>query len=314
MEFPVFDLHCDTAEKLIGLDGATPSQLRSNLGHIDLERTTKLPGYAQCFACFTTTSDDPMCPVNLFEKKLAAIMSQVEKNCDLINLVYSAGEIEENRKNGIMSAILTIEGPAGFGFDPGLIPDLHSVGFRVTSLGWNEENSLTGSHATGGGLTAQGKEYVQLAQRSGMIVDVSHISDEGFYDIMDITQAPIIATHSNSRAVYNVSRNLTDDMFLQICKNQGVVGINLYSDFLGNNPDMDTVCDHILHFLELDPSGKHISLGSDFDGCERLPAGISGVQDYPELSRRMLERGIPENMVFDIFWGNAMEVFRKCCS
>lgn len=312
MDFPVFDLHCDTADVLIGADGAAPAPLRKNNAHIDLERASSLSGFAQCFACFTTTDANPMRAVELFEKKLASVIGEVEKNGDLIRIAYTAEEIEQNRNDGIMSAILTIEGPAGFGFDPELLQDLYSIGFRITSLGWNEKNPLTGSHITGGGLTEQGREYVKKAQRLGMLVDVSHISDEGFYDIMDITQGPIVATHSNSRSVHNVSRNLTDDMFLQICKTSGVAGINLYSDFLGNNADIDTVCDHIFHFLSLDPDGKHISLGSDFDGCERLPAGLSGVQDYPRLSQRLMERGLSAEMVYNIFWNNALEVFRQC--
>src|SRR5699024_92825 len=133
--------------------------------------------------------------------------------------------------------------------DPELLEDLHRLGFRITTLGWNEKNPLTGSHKTGGGLTDLGKAYVEEAQRLGMVVDVSHISDEGFWDIMEITKAPVIASHSNSRSVCNVSRNLTDDMFLAICKTGGVTGINLCPDFLGVNPNLDTVCDHIFHFL-----------------------------------------------------------------
>ena len=150
------------------------------------------------------------------------------------------------------------------------------------------------------------------AQRLGMIVDVSHISDEGFWDIMNITKAPIVATHSNSRAVWNVSRNLTDEMFIAICKSEGVVGINLYANFLGDDPDLNTVCDHILHFLALDPSGKHIALGGDLDGCEKLPNGFDGVQDYPKLAQSLLDRGVSEETVFDIFWNNAMGVMKRC--
>lgn len=312
MDFPVFDLHCDTAETLVGVDIAAPVRLRKNNVHIDLERASSLSGYAQCFACFTTTTENPLHAIELFEKKLAAIIGEVEKNNDVIRLAYSADDVEENCQNGIMSSILTIEGPAGFGFDSALLQDLYSVGFRITSLGWNERNPLTGSHVTGGGLTEQGREYVQQAQQLGMLVDVSHISDEGFYDIMDITRGPVVATHSNSRSVHNVSRNLTDDMFLQICKSNGVAGINLYSEFLGENADVDTVCDHIFHFLSLDPDGKHIALGSDFDGCDRLPVGIFGIQDYPVLARRLIERGLTEEMVYNIFWNNALEVFRQC--
>ena len=122
-----------------------------------------------------------------------------------------------------MSAILTLEGTAGIGYDPALLEDLHAIGFRISSLGWNESNPLTGSHKTGGGLTDQGREFVKEAQRLGILVDVSHISDEGFWDMMDVTNAPIIATHSNSRAVWNDSRNLTDEMFLAITESKKIV-------------------------------------------------------------------------------------------
>ena len=315
MNFPVFDLHCDTACALLGEDLQQAGALRKNEYHIDLERAKALPGYAQCFACFTTPQTNRpggTTDTQLFEREMVSVLREVEKNKDWISLVYNAKEIAENHKNGKMSAILTIEGAAGFGFDPELLEDLYNVGFRITSLGWNEKNVLCGSHVTGGGLTELGKQYVFEAQRLGMLIDVSHISDEAFWDIMDITQAPVIATHSNSRAVCNVSRNLTDDMFKAICKTGGVAGLNLYADFLGENATLDTVCDHVEHWLNLGGE-KHIALGGDLDGCELLPAGFAGVQDYPKLAEALLKRGISEQTVRDIFWNNAMGVFEKCC-
>ena len=152
-----------------------------------------------------------------------------------------------------ISAVLTIEGSAGIGFNPDALTDAYAEGFRITTLGWNESNSLAGSHKTGEGLSEKGREYVRKAQNLGMLVDVSHISDAAFWDIMDITQAPIVATHSNSRTLCNVSRNLTDEMFMAISQSGGVAGINFYTDFIGELPTMDALCDHIIHFLELDP-------------------------------------------------------------
>jgi membrane dipeptidase len=142
---------------------------------------------------------------------------------------------------------------------------------------------------------------------------VSHISDEGFWDIMKITEKPIIATHSNSRAVCGHSRNLTDDMFRAICETGGVAGFNQCAPFVGEKPDLGTVCDHILHLLELDPDGKHISLGGDLDGIEYLPDGFSGIQDYPKISDRLTERGLCAETVYNIFWNNALGVIKRCC-
>ena len=310
MEFSVFDLHCDTAIALSEFDGAGYAELKSNKAHIDLDRAGKLPGYAQCFACFSTTSKK-VNPVDAFEKKLAAILRELDRNKKVIRQAFTAEEIEKNREAGMMSAILTIEGPAGFGFDPELLEDLYKVGFRISSLGWNEKNVLTGSHVTGGGLSELGRAYVKELQRLGMLVDVSHISDEGFWDIIDITEGPVVATHSNSRSVCGVSRNLTDDMFKAICSTGGVAGINLYPDFLGEAADLDTVCDHVFHFMEMDPEGKHISLGGDLDGIETLPSGFAGVEDYSKISDKLIARGLTEDIVLNIFWNNALGVLKN---
>ena len=316
MNIPVFDLHCDTALALLGRGVNEVGSLRSNTYHIDLERARSLSGYAQCFACFTTPFMEDWygkSPVDIFEREMAVILNQIQANPDLISQAFSAKEVQQNLEKGIMSGILTIEGPAGFGFDPALLEDLYSIGFRMTTLGWNEDNILTGSHKTGGGLTDLGREFVREAQRVGMMVDVSHISDQGFWDLMEITEKPVVASHSNSRGVCDNSRNLTDDMFKAICQTGGVVGFNQCAPFVGEKPDLDTVCDHILHFLELDPAGEHIALGGDLDGCDELPAGFDGIQSYPAMAARLLERGIDLQILNNIFWKNALGVMERCC-
>lgn len=315
MSFPVFDLHCDTALTLVQKGKDSGETLRKNMGHIDLERAKALPGYCQCFACFSTTGEglpSGISATTLFEREMDAVMGQIEENSDWIRLAYSAEDVEENQRIGLMSGILTVEGPAGFGFDPELLEDLYKAGFRISSLGWNEKNVLTGSNVTGGGLTDLGREYVKEAQRVGIGVDVSHISDAGFWDIIKITEKPIIATHSNSRQVWNHSRNLTDDMFRAICETGGVAGLNLYSVFIGREPDLDTACAHILHFLELDNDGRHIALGGDLDGCDQLPMGFEGVESYPALAQCLLRHGVGETIVRRIFWENSLEVLRSC--
>ena len=315
MNFPVFDLHCDTLSRLLGREMDSYGSLAENDCHISLSRAQKLSGYAQCFAVFTTDlwrDKSPVSPVQSFERQIVQFQKAMAENQG-IAMAYSPRDVINNHKNGVMSGILTIEGPAGFDFDPQLLSDLSLIGFRMTSLGWNEKNVLTGSNVTGGGLTDLGKEYVKEAQKQKMIVDVSHISDEGFWDIMHITEKPVVASHSNARAVHNHSRNLTDEMFIALCQTGGLAGINLYSAFLGENADIDTVCDHIFHYLELDPTGKHIALGGDLDGCDSLPSGFNGVDDYPKIASRLLERGLSEELIRNIYWNNALEVMSKCC-
>ena len=311
MKFPVFDLHCDTALALLGEDVNQAGSLASNKGHIDLNRAEKLAGYCQCFACFTTPYMEQwhhITPTLVFEREIATIQREIDKNKKRISIAYTPEDVIDNQEKGKMSAILTIEGPAGFGFDPELLESMFLAGFRISTLGWNESNPLTGSNQTGGGLTDLGKAYVRQAQSLGILVDVSHISDEGFWDIMKITQAPVIASHSNSRALCNHSRNLTDDMFRAIRDSGGVAGINQFADFLGQKPTLDTVCDHIFHFMELDPEGKHIALGGDLDGCEALAEGFEGVQSYDALADRLIARGLDAATVQNIYWNNALGV------
>ena len=315
MNIPVFDLHCDSAYALLGEDLNQAGSLRKNNLHIDLERASELSGYCQCFACFTTPDmgqQQNVSPVVVFEREIATIQRELDLNKDKIRLAYSVSDIENNREKGIMSAVLTLEGTAGFGYDPDMLEDLSLIGFKITSLGWNESNPLTGSNVTGGGLTDLGRKFVKEAQRFGMLVDVSHISDEGFWDIINITDAPIVATHSNSRKICGHSRNLTDDMFRAICQTDGVAGLNLYTAFIGDGPvSMDNACDHILHFLELDPSGKHIALGGDLDGCESVPDGFEDIRGYNRLAERLHQRGLNEDMIMDIFWNNAIGVMER---
>ncbi len=305
MKYPVFDLHCDTSDYL-----AKGKSLLENDLHIDLKRASKFPGYAQCFACYTTDlcADDP---VLMLEKKLAAINRELASNTNCIRQVYTAEEIEENYAEGMMSAILTLEGSAGYGFDPELLEDLYLAGVRIASLCWNEKNILTGSNQTGGGLTDLGKAFVKKVQKLGILIDTSHISDEAFWDIIDITDAPIIATHSNSRTCCDHVRNITDEMYLEICKTGGVAGINLYADFIGEVPTLDALCDHIFHFLSLDPSADHIALGGDLDGCDNLAIGFTGVESYADLAQCLENRGLGEDIIKKIFWNNSIEVMKR---
>ena len=314
MRLPVFDLHCDTALALSERADAYTS-LRSNHRHVDLLRAGELGGFCQCFAMFTTPDFDQWFgkPVTeVFDGMLDNLEKELELNGDLIAKAGTTAEIEANRTSGKMSAILTLEGPAGINFDAGRLEELYHRGFRISTLGWNEKNILTGSHRTGGGLTDAGREYVRECQRLGILVDVSHISDEAFWDIMEITEAPIVASHSNLRSVCDHSRNLTEDMYRAIVQTGGTAGINLCAPFIKEQgADFDATCDHIFRMLEIDPTGAHVSLGGDLDGCDELPAGFEGIQSYNALADRLLERGLDEKTIRNIYWNNTMGVMDR---
>lgn len=314
MRLPVFDLHCDTALAL-SERAEVYTSLRSNHRHIDLTRAGELGGYCQCFAMFTTPDFDKWygkSAVEIFDAMLDNLEKELALNSDIIARAGSTAEIEANRAAGKMSAVLTLEGPAGINFDAGRLEELYKRGLRISTLGWNEKNILTGSHMTGGGLTDAGREYVRECQRLGILVDVSHISDEAFWDIMDITEAPIVASHSNLRSVCDHSRNLTEDMYRAIVQTGGTAGINLCAPFIkAEGADFDATCDHIMRMLEIDPTGRHVSLGGDLDGCDELPAGFVGIQSYNALADRLLELGLDEQTIRNIYWHNTMGVMDR---
>lgn len=316
MKFPVFDLHCDTATEATRYGHGPFRRLKTNDGHVDLKRGGKLPGYAQCFAFFTTPLQNAFCkwtPQELFQRSLSNFQKELEENSGVIAQAFNPGQARELVNAGKIAAVFTLEGPAAIDFDPGRLEELHRLGFQMTTLTWNEENPLAGSHRTGGGLTDKGRVFVKKAQSLGMAIDVSHLSERAFWDIMNVTEGPVSASHSNSRAVCGVSRNLTDEQFKAICQTGGVAGLNLYTDFLGTGEvNADTVCDHVLHWFSLGGE-KHVALGGDLDGCEALPRAFTGVDSWELLADALLRRGLTEAQVEDIFWNNAMRMWSQCC-
>ena len=144
------------------------------------------------------------------------------------------------------------------------------------------------------------------------MIDVSHLSDRAFFDLCDITTAPFVASHSNSRAVCGHVRNLTDEQFRILCNFGGLVGLNLYAPFLNDSgrAEFSDVRRHLDHFLEL--GGEHrLALGGDLDGCDALPAGFTGVESWNGLGRYLMESGLEEELVMDVMNNNAVHFFLK---
>lgn len=309
MKYPIFDGHCDTACGLL----MGHNQLYANNGHVSLERAEKLDGYVQFFALFTVFREKHLTQYDQMLRMYDTLMQQIALHEQHVSFCRSSSEIVATLNEGKTAALLSIEGAEGINCDPGLLEQAWDMGVRLISLTWNHENALAGWHGTDVGLSAQGKEFVRRAQKLGMLIDVSHLSDRGFWDLCDITEGPIVASHSNSRAICNHSRNLTDDMYKEIIATGGTTGLNMYTAFLTEEETcgMDTVLRHVDHLLSLGGE-KHLSLGGDLDGCEKLPTPMTGIDGYRYLIDAMLAHGIPEQTVADICFNNFMEVFKTC--
>ena len=307
-QFPVFDLHCDTAVEL----SRQKKPWASNDLHIDLDRAGKLLTHHQfyAFCCVVGEGGLPL-PAPLaearFYQELSDFYTQLEQNKDRTKLCRNVEDLIAGAKEKKQGVFLSLEGPEAIGCDPGRLEELKELGFLMTTLTWNYPNALAGPHGTDQGLTEQGKAFVRRAQDLGIVIDVSHLSEKAFWDLIDITTAPIVASHSNSRAVCDHTRNLTDKQFKVICNLGGLVGLNLYAPFLNESgkADFSDVKRHIDHFLELGGQ-HHRAVGADLDGCDVLPAGFTGVENYNDLGRWLMQQGLEEETVCSVFNNNAV--------
>jgi len=197
------------------------------------------------------------------------------------------------------------------------LEEAYEIGVRAINLTWNYENALSGSNVEGKerGLTEKGNVFVRRMQELGILVDVSHLSDRGFWDVAELSvkaKLPFIAGHSNSRNVFPHSRNLTDEQFTAIIKCQGVAGINLVGELLGEDATVDTVIAHIEHWMSLGGE-KSVAIGTDFDGGTPC-RGIKDITELDKIYERLLGMNYPESVVHSIFFDNMMRVVRKVCT
>ena len=300
MNIPLFDCHCDTAARA----REHGEKLRRNRMQLDLER---LSHYSPAGQVFAVCAADDAAPVKFADVSIAFFLEQIKENSDIVKLCLNFRDILSAEKEGKIAALLSIEGAEQISD----IDEAYGQGVRIVHMTWNHDNALCGAAMdSGAGLTHEGKSFVLRAQQLGIMLDMSHVSECGFWDTLSISTRPVIAGHSNARAVCNVTRNLTDAQFTALVKQGGGAGINLYPEFLGLGRDIDAVFAHIEHFMSLGGE-RAVFLGCDLDGIEQMPKGISGVQDLGRIYEALLRHNYPERLARDIFRNNILRVMEK---
>ncbi len=318
MNIPVFDAHCDTI-----LEAKNNNYgLRENKLHIDLKRGLRFSPYAQVFAIFTRPVESwteldfskdwpPDVLTQIGEELLSLLLLEFEKNSEILTLCKSTSDVKSAADSGKVAALIAIEGAELIGCDIARLERAYDKGVRLVNLCWNYDNAICGAAngPTKSGLTRKGTEYVNKMQEMGIAVDLSHASECTFWDVAEIARRPIIAGHSNSKAVCNHPRNLTDEQFKELVRLRGVAGLNLCQDFLNESgkADIEDIIRHAEHFLELGGE-KAVCLGGDLDGIDSLPKGITGIESYGEIYEAMLRRNYSEDLVRDIFYNNLFNV------
>ena len=328
----VADMHCDTILAIQrGREQGKEISLRKNNLNVDLERMKKGDYLIQNFAIFLDL-EDPMLagsPFRYAMKMADVFYREMEKNKDWIRPVTKYEEIEENRKNGRMSALLTLEEGEICEGDPALLRDFYRMGARMMTLTWNYPNQLGyPAKATGGefagnafseagyGLTARWIEFLEEMENLGMIIDVAHLNDAGIRDVLKFTKKPFVASHSNARHLCSHPRNLNDELLKAIGERGGVIGLNYYAYFLRDWKDGETVVsraeDIVAHAKYIrDMAGiEALGLGSDFDGMNG-ELEIASPADMEKLEDVFKKNGFTESEIEKIFCKNVMRIYRE---
>ncbi len=293
--------------------------------HVDLPRLIEAGVSGQFFACYIEPEHVIHRPLERALELIETFYAEAAANPDRLVPATGPAAIREAGRQGKVAGVLTIEGGEVLQGNLAVLGALHRLGVRALTLTWNFRNALADGVAetrTGGGLTRFGVEVVKEMGRLGMLVDVSHLSERGFWQVLEEATGPVVATHSNARAVCDHPRNLTDDQIKALAARGGVMGLNAAPAFVRQGagqpgPDgrvvtatLDGLLDHADHVVEL-VGAEHLGLGLDLDGTWATPEGLADVSDLPALTRGLLERGYPPEAVRAILGGNWLRVMEE---
>ncbi|MCB1377404.1 MAG: dipeptidase [Alphaproteobacteria bacterium] len=330
---PVFDGHNDVLLRLWLKKGADPVESFVNgdgLGHLDLPRMVKGGFAGGFFAIFAPSPSDPdwvddddlnppsTGPIDqqsalAATMEMAALLLRIEGlSRGHLKLCRSALDVRSAMAAGQIAAILHIEGAEAIDVDLRALDVLHAAGLRSIGPVWSRSNifghgvpfRFPSSPDIGPGLTEAGKRLIRRCNERGILIDLSHLNEKGFWDVAEVSSAPLIATHSNAHALCASSRNLTDDQLRAIGQSGGMVGLNFANGFLradgrwASEEGLDAPLRHLDHLIR-HAGEDHVGFGSDFDGA-KIPTQINDVTGLPALLEAMRRAGYGEAVIAKI--------------
>lgn len=320
------DMHCDSLMMLMFRDPEKADLFDSSVTSVDFKRMQKGQAAAQFFAAFIPPAPvwgmfglEPVDNDTYIETLRKYLLDNVEKHSDIIAMAYNAADIDKNLAEGKMSAVLTMEDGVAVDGSMDKLKRYYDMGYRALSLTWNAENCFGAPNSTDPeimkkGLTAFGKEAVVYMQELGMLVDVSHLSDGGFYDVAELCKKPFVATHSNSRLLCPHQRNLTDDMIRVLGNAGGVSGINFGPEFLNEDitckdSTVSLMAKHARHMADIG-GVDCVALGTDLDGIMgNLEIADSSAMGL--LESALEKEGFSADDIEKIYYKNVLRVMRE---
>ena len=331
-------MHCDTLSEIWR---GNAQSLECNGLCVDLERLKKAGAKTQFFACFVNAAGSGS---DVWERAWKNVLGMTElarsSEGEQLHFIREAGEVEggnpinpvcppvpEQEFSGI-KGILTVEEGGVLNGKMERLDELYRRGIRLITLTWNYENCIGSPNSLDPqvmerGLKPIGIQVVERMNELGMIIDVSHLSDGGFWDCIRCSRTPIVASHSNARSLCSHPRNLTDEMLRALGNKGGVAGVNFYSAFLrekdGTGESVRAGLEDIVRHMRrmMDQAGEDaVALGTDFDGfeTEALPEKIRGVQDMDLLWEAMKRSGITSRQIDKIAYGNVSRIMKEVFS
>ncbi len=302
-----FDLHCDTALRLL----ENGQSLQTSTGHVSLEKAASLHRWGQVFALFI--HDDKQGSAysqyclerDSFQRQLLACSKKIVQ-------CRTAQDLKNAFAKNQYAAILSVENGSALEGRLDRLAEFANDGVKLLTLTWFGENELGYGSVEGGPLKPFGKQVITSLSQYGIVPDISHLSDEGVSDVFTLYEGPVVASHSNARKVTGHCRNLTDRQTQEIVRRGGLIGLNLYVDFLcgkSEEESLDCVYRHMNHFLELG-AGKVLSFGTDFDGSTPLK-NVADLSRIPALYNYLLQKGMNESLLQDVFFENAYQFWLR---
>lgn len=314
----LIDLHCDTAFLMSVMD--KPIELKKNQLCVDLEKMKQAESMAQFFASFIHMKRFDGDYDKAYQAALTMLnhtKGEFEKNKDMIRLARNYDELMKNHNEGLMSGVLTIEEGGIIDNRMERLEELYKEGVRLITLTWNFENCLGYPNSEEAdkmnlGLKPFGMETVERMNELGILVDVSHLSDGGFWDVIKHSKKPAIASHSNARRECGHRRNLTDDMIRALAEKGGISGLNFYPAFLNGekSANVDDLVRHIVHMYHVGGE-EFVAIGTDFDGFEGAVDGIEHMGKMPMFYEALRKRKFTDSQIEKFCYKNALRVIKE---
>ncbi len=335
LPYALIDLHCDTLTGLTDADYHLLASLQVpakkaetvtvlanriretdtlNLSgrHFSLSAIPEGVHWCQCCAVFIPDELRREEAIAYYDLHQHNFHRQMESLADKVLPCRAAADTEAAWSTGKTAAILTVENGSALAGRLDRIETLVRDGVRMMTLTWNGENEIASGNVTDHGLSPFGREAVRELERQGIVVDVSHLNDHSFEDLLKVAKKPFAASHSNARAVCGHKRNLTDEQIREMVKRNCLIGLNYCQDFLraGDRPaTLDDLYRHVEHFLELGAE-RCLALGSDADGTD-VPPGLDSPERFAGLYQYFLDRGLSSAQAEGILWKNALDFLKN---